>query len=186
MKSRIRNRGRRRQKAKGFELPLTSMMDVLVIILIFILKSYQTSTHQMTTVKGIEIPTSNAKEEPLDSHYVIVTPEGITFEDQRVVSFLLEELGDEPVNPKIRPEELDEGGRRVRPLFDALVKAREASELLRLKSTAREDNQPLPIEGVLAIQADRRVPYELLRRIMYTAGSAGYSTFRLLAKKREE
>ena len=71
-------------------------------------------------------------------------------------------------------------------LYQELIKAKEKSELLRLKSPARDEKgQPLPFEGVLAIQADKRVKYDTIRKIMYTAGAAGYKTFRFLAMKRD-
>jgi biopolymer transport protein ExbD len=75
---------------------------------------------------------------------------------------------------------------RIKGLFDALTHAREKAELLRAQAKARDEKgQPLPFDGVLAIQADQRVRYETIRRIMYTAAAAGYKTFRFLAMSRE-
>ena len=72
------------------------------------------------------------------------------------------------------------------PLYDALIKAKEKSELLRTKSKARDaEGKPLPFEGILAIQCDKRVHFDTIRRIMYTAGSAGYRVFRFLALKKD-
>ncbi len=77
----IKNRRGRRRIGSEFELPLTSMMDVLVIILVFLLKTYSTSQNNLSTVKGIQLPISSSVDTPTDSHQVIVTPEAITFED---------------------------------------------------------------------------------------------------------
>ena len=46
----IRHRRGRKAIHKDFELQLTSMMDILVIILVFLLKSYSTSTNSFTSV----------------------------------------------------------------------------------------------------------------------------------------
>ena len=55
-----------------------------------------------------------------------------------------------------------------------------------VKTTKYDANgQPLPFEGILAIQADKRVQYDTIRRIMYTAAASGYKTFRFLALKKE-
>ena len=49
---------RGRKKHREAELQLTSMMDVLVIILVFLLKSYSTSTNNFTTLPGLKLPIS--------------------------------------------------------------------------------------------------------------------------------
>jgi biopolymer transport protein ExbD len=184
----IRSRASRRIKIRDFELPLTSMMDMLVIILVFLLKSYSASTNSFSSEKGLKLPISKSQEVPPDSLQVVVTPEGLNFENQRIVQFVMsaDQLGTEAATYSLKPEDLDENGMRIRTLFDALTRSREKAELLRAQSKQRDDNgQPLPFDGVLAIQADQRVRYETIRRIMYTAAAAGYKTFRFLAMSRE-
>jgi hypothetical protein len=119
---------------------------------------------------------------------VIVTPEGITYENQRILDFSQDanQVGASDISYAFRKNDLDEGGRRIIPLFDALTKAREKAEVLRAKSKARdEQGQPLPFHGILAIQADKKIRFETIRRIMYTAASAGFKTFRFLATRKE-
>lgn len=184
----IRFRKARKRKHSESELPLTSMMDILVIILVFLLKSYSTSTHSLTTVPGIQIPISNSQEIPGESLQVIITPEGLTFENERIVDFVLTAAaaGSSESSYTFKKTDLDEENLRIIPLYDALIKAKDKADLLRAKSKARDENgQPLPFEGTLAIQADKRVRYETIRKIMYTAAAAGYKTFRFLAMSRE-
>jgi biopolymer transport protein ExbD len=184
----IRTRRQRRRLSKNFELQLTSMMDILVIILVFLLKSYSASQHNFTTVPGMQLPLSGSPDQPPDSLYVIVTPEGITYENQRILDFSQDanQVGASDISYAFRKNDLDEGGRRIIPLFDALTKAREKAEVLRAKSKARdEQGQPLPFHGILAIQADKKIRFETIRRIMYTAASAGFKTFRFLATRKE-
>ena len=179
---------RGRHKAQPFELQLTSMMDVLVIILVFLLKSYSTSTNNFTTLPGMKIPISESPDIPPDSLSVIVTPESVTFESERVLDFVQSaaSVGSTEAAYSFKPTDLDEGGRRIVPLYDALVKAREKSELLRTKSKARDaEGKPLPFDGILAIQADKRVHYDTIRRIMYTAATAGFRIFRFLALRKD-
>ena len=52
----IRSRRGRRKLTRPFELQLTSMMDVLVIIVVFLLKSYSTTINNFSTVPGLEAP----------------------------------------------------------------------------------------------------------------------------------
>jgi biopolymer transport protein ExbD len=164
-------------------------MDILVIILVFLLKSYSTSTNSFSSVPGIKLPISKTQELPPDSLHLIVTPEAITFENLRVIEFVqsADALNntDQP-SYNFKKEDLDEGGMRIATLYDALNRAREKAEVLRAKSTARDANgQPLPFDGILAIQADKRVKYDTLRKIMYTAGAAQFRVFRLLAMRQD-
>ncbi len=185
----IRQRRGRHKIHKDFELQLTSMMDILVIILVFLLKSYSASTNSFATVRGIQLPISKTTEMTPDSLLLIVTPEAITFENQRIVEFVqtADSVGGTSPRYEFKAEDLDENGMRIAKLYDALNRARDKAELLRQKSPARDANgQPLPWDGIMAIQADKRVRYDTLRKIMYTAGAAQFKIFRLLAMRQPQ
>ena len=83
----IRSRRGRKKINGAFELQLTSMMDVLIIIVVFLLKSYATSTNTFTTVPGLTLPLSKSLDSPPDSLQVIITPESITFENEKILEF---------------------------------------------------------------------------------------------------
>jgi biopolymer transport protein ExbD len=185
----IRKRRVRRKIHKDFELQLTSMMDILVIILVFLLKSYSASTNSFSSVPGIQLPISKSPDLPTDSLHLIVTPEAITFDDVRVVEFLQtpDSISSSQATYSFKPSDLTEGNMLIAALYDALTKAREKAEVLRQKSPARDEKgNPLPFDGILAIQADKRVKYDTLRKIMYTAGAAEFRTFRLLATRLDQ
>lgn len=184
----IRARRGRKRIPMGFELQLTSMMDVLVIIVVFLLKSFATTINSFSTVPGMQLPMSRSEDPTPDSLQVIVTPEAITFENERILEFVVTAAaaGSNEANYEFKKADLDEGSRRIVPLYNALMKARDRAELLRARSKARDaQGNPLPFDGVLAVQADKRVQYDTVRRIMYTAAAAGYKTFRFLAMKKE-
>lgn len=184
----IRTRRRKKKLNAAFELQLTSLIDVLVIILVFLLKSYQTSLNSLTTVQGLQMPISSSPDEPRDSLQVIITPEGITFEGLRVVEFFQDSnsAGATEGTYKFGDNDLDEGGKRIIALFNTLVAAREKSELLKAKSPVRDEKgNPLPFDGILAVTADKRIQYDTLRKIMYTAGAAGFKVFRFIALKKD-
>jgi biopolymer transport protein ExbD len=71
------------------------------------------------------------------------------------------------------------------PLFDALRKKKDDFDLLASRSP---DPQAAMAKwkGELLVQADKAVPYEIIRRVMYTAGAAGYKNFRLTVEKQPE
>jgi biopolymer transport protein ExbD len=177
----------RRKIQQGFELQLTSMMDAFVIIVVFLLKSYNVSQHRFTPPQGVQLPFSTSTDIPTDSIQVIVTPEALTVENERVLDFTQSASGlsASDFHYAFKSADLDDQGRRIVPLYDALMKARQTTELLLSKSKARKDGKPIPFEGILALQADQKIEYYVLRKIMYTAGTAGFKVFRFLAAKQE-
>lgn len=183
----IRARRNRKAIVEHFELPLTSMLDVLMILLVFLLKSYSVSITTFQPVPGMELPYSVSPDVPPESLYVIVTPEAITFENERVVEFIQSATSStDEASYQFNKSDLDEGRRRIVPLYNVLLKAREDSEILRRKSQERDaEGKPLPFEGVLAIQADKRISFDTIRKIMYTAAAAEFKVFRFLGQKRE-
>ncbi|MBI3534513.1 MAG: biopolymer transporter ExbD [Deltaproteobacteria bacterium] len=185
----IRQRRSQKKLSYFFDLQLTSMLDIFIVVLIFLLKIYAVSTNSFSTVNGIKLPYSFSLDTPPDTLQVIITPEGLTFENNRIIDFIqtASEAGSSNSVYTFKTSDLDEGGRRIVALYDALLKAKEKSELLRLKSKARDEKgKPLPFEGFLAIQADKSVRYDIIRKIMYTAATADFKTFRFLALKHEE
>jgi len=183
----IRARRGRKSINKSFELQLTSMMDALVIIVVFLLKSYNTSSNSFTTAPGLKLPISGSPDSPSDSLQVIVTPEFLTIDNERVLDFIQTagNAGSNEGGYSFKPSDIDEGGFRIIPLYDALIKSREKTEILLAKSSARVDGKPITFEGILAVQADKKIKYDTLKKIMYTAGAAGYKVFKFLAMKRE-
>ena len=185
----IRERRIRRRIQGEMELQLTSLMDVLVIILVFLLKSYAATTNSFNPAPGLQLPTSASTDLLLDSLAVIVTPEGMTFENERILDFNMNanQAGTADATYEFRSTDLDENGRRIVPLYNALVRAREKAELITAKSgVLGPDGKPAPFSGVLAVQADKRIQYDTIRKVMYTSAAAGYRTFRFLALRREQ
>lgn len=163
-------------------------MDVLVIIVVFLLKSYATSTSSLSTVPGLKLPMSASPDAAFDSLQVIVTPEALTVDSQRVLDFVQSgaQISSGAAEYAFKPQDLDEGGRRIIPLYDALIRAKEKSELVRAQLGVKlPDGQAPPFEGILSIQADKAIQYDTLRKVMYTAAAAGFKTFRFIALQRE-
>ncbi|MGE4233338.1 MAG: ExbD/TolR family protein [Bacteriovoracia bacterium] len=180
MRRSILTRRKRRRINKQFELQLTSLMDILIIIVVFMLKSYSANQVNFATATNIVLPTSSAEEPPPDAMSLIIDPKGITVDSEKVVEFY------DPY--EIESRLLGDSGRRILPLYDVLTKAREKVELMMSKAVWKNEKGetvPAKFQGVLVIQADKTIQYELLRKIMYTAGAAQYKTFKLLIVKKE-
>lgn len=196
MRSSIRHRRNRRRVNKDFELQLTSMMDMLIILVVFLLKSYAANSTVFAAAGNINLPSSTSDEIPADSLNLVIEPNGIVFDNERIVDFKVP-LNVEPgkVKPEtatyeLEPRVLGDAGRRILPLFDAMVKAREKAEVLMSKAVWKDPSgntvKPPEFKGVVVIQADKAVRYELLRKVMFTAGAAQFKIFKLVTVKKEQ
>src|SRR5262245_40340365 len=81
-------RGRARRKTnKAFGLQLTSMMDVLVIIVIFLLKSYSLSLMQVPQEDKLELPRSKSVETFGEGIVLIIAQDKILIDSNTVLEF---------------------------------------------------------------------------------------------------
>lgn len=145
------------------ELNITAMMDMMTIILVFLIKSYTASSITVTASEDVRPPLSTTRTTPKDTIAITVTPKSILVGDKKKV---------ELVNMAVQPGDLD--GKRILPLDAALAK-----EVEKLKYIA-ERNPNAPFDHEVAIIGDKRVPYELLSSVLYTAGQNELENFRFV------
>lgn len=198
MRQSIKNRRGRHRIRRDFDLQLTSMMDMLIIMVVFLLKSYATNSVAFATSPNIKLPTSTAEEIPADSINLVIEPTGIMFDNEKVLDFANLPAIPSPTPPgfsftptyEIESRLLADFGRRILPLYDAMVKSREKAELMMSKAVVVDpktgERTPPKFQGVVIIHADKGVQYDLLRKVMYTAGAAQYKVFKFVTMKKEE
>lgn len=156
---------RRDREAEGEikELNITAMMDLMTIILVFLIKSFSASSITVTASEDVRPPASSARATPKDTIAITVTQKSIMVGDKRKV---------ELVNAVARPEDLQ--GSLLLPLDAALKK-----EVEKLKKIA-ERNPAAPFSGEVSIIGDKRISYDLLSKVLYTAGQSELDKFRFI------
>jgi len=150
------------------ELNIVAMMDMMTIILVFLLKSYSASSISLTASEDVRPPISTTRATPKDTVAVTITPKGILVGDKKVV---------ELQNSAIPSRLLD--GRRVIPLDQALK--REVDKLKYIEAR----NPSAPFNRELSVIGDRRVPYDLLLTVLYTAGQNELENYRFVVIQKE-
>lgn len=154
MKSRANRRSRWRKSAIGSGgVSLISMMDILVTLLLFLLKSY-VSGEVMVPPAGVTLPTSTAQQDPASSLIVAIDHDAIRFGGERVASV---------------SETLASNSPEIPGLTERLQGARATSAAAGGASPAQ----------VVTIQGDRDVEYRLLRKVMFTLSRNGYDNVSL-------
>ncbi len=151
------------------ELNITAMMDMMTIILVFLLKSYAASAISLTQSEEVKPPISSTRAVPKDTVAVTITPRDILVGDRVVVQL---------VNGQVPAAMLD--GRLVKPLDQAFRR-----EVDKLKLIASR-NPSAPFSHELSVIGDRRIPYDLLLTVLYTAGQAELENYRFVVLQKGE
>lgn len=147
---------RAKKKRSAGTLTLTSLVDILTILLIFLLKSFSPEGALLFAAQDVELPESTSPEGVTEGDLVLaLTEHGVT-------------LGEETV---ALASDLADGGPLLVPsLAEALGRASGGD----------------PASRRVLIEGDRRVPFRLLYRVLFTCHQAGYGDLALAAYEKEE
>lgn len=160
---------RRKAKKGPFEVDITSLLDILVILLVFLLKSYNTSGITMIVPQGIELPLSQSQSVNNPGVQIQVSKEKIWVDNIAVLD--TENL------PNVV---YDRAGRRIVPLFNELVKKKEE-----IKQLAKQAPQAKDFSGVANLIVDKSLKYSYLKKVMYTSAEAGFKQFKFVVMGEE-
>ena len=166
---------RKAREAEGEirELNIVAMMDMMTIILVFLLKSYQASAINVNMSADLTIPQSTTQLHPQENITVTVSLKEVAVNDRRVVD----------VQGGLIPAAAKEGRRAdafyVGAIYDALKK-----EVDKQKYIARY-NKDAPFAGRINVVADRKIPYRTLMEVLYTAGQAELGEYKFMVLKNE-
>ena len=158
--------GRKRRKGGGeFAKPqMTSLVDVLTVLVFFLLKNFSTEGDIVTQTKNLELPESSAKARPEQMLNISISSKHILADG----------------NPVALVSEEQERGENVIPgLATFLEDKRKQTEAI------AEYDKNVSFSGKLTIQGDKLIPYWLLQKVLATCGDNGYSSFSLAVSKKD-
>jgi len=150
-----------KRRKEPAQLKMTSMMDILTVLLLFLLKSFVVEGEVITPASGVELPESHSQTTPQESLVVAI--------DQTRVS-----VGGEIVADLAQ----DDGGLLIAGLADRLDDAR--AQMLALEERRGQEIESLER---ITVQGDRDMPYAVLRRVMYTCNQSGFAEVQLAVLK---
>ena len=151
---------RRQKPEKKGELGMTSLMDIVSIIVVYLLKSYASDPVVINPTAGQKIPLSTADAPMQDGIPIFITLRGITFDDKKIVSMTPE--GD--IDPNSVSQHL------IGPLYDALAEQVDKAKTL-------GENTGKPWAGRAIIVGDQELKFSALVDVMYTAGRAEFTDY---------
>lgn len=150
---------------KAFKPQLTSLIDVMTILLIYLLKSFSSEGEIVTLSKDLMLPESSAKKKPELTVVLTVNNDYILAENKDYLTTVDKVLSSDDL---IIPE-----------LSNWLNNRRKITKEIEEHSTKTK------FTGDITIQADKHIRFRLLKKIMYTCGRQGYNNFSLAVLKKE-
>jgi biopolymer transport protein ExbD len=154
------------------DLNITPMMDMMTIILVFLLKTFSSSTSTITFDQNLQVPKSTTQLRPKEAVSVTITKKIVLVEGDAIAP-----INAGKVDPAVKRD--GENGYYITPLVEILEKHSRKE-----KKVAELTGQKF--EAQLMLVADQTTPYRLLTEVLYSCGQAGYANYRLLVLKSKD
>tara|TARA_B100000886_G_scaffold222493_1_gene154770 strand:+ start:394 stop:906 length:513 start_codon:yes stop_codon:yes gene_type:complete len=162
-RSPIRKRVRRKKK-QVLDLDITSLLDILVILLVFLLKSYNSSGVIFNVPKEISLPRSTSQTINNAGVIVQVSPTAIYVDDKIVVD-IQNTKGNKIFNKK----------NIIIPLFEELSKKKKT-----FQQVAKSSQNANDFSGIVNLIVDKSIKYNFLKKLLNTCASAGYQKYKFV------
>ena len=138
-----------------FRPQLTSLVDVMAIILVFLIKTFSTEGNIITPSIDLELPISTSTKQPRPQWSIEIARDMVISEGMVIASTRVFAKSDSLLIPA---------------LYTWLEK----------KRVQRADSTPQVL-----LQCDREVPYSIVKKVMYTCSKANFIDFSVLVLREE-
>jgi biopolymer transport protein ExbD len=171
----VRKRRRPRRQTTEASLTITSLMDTMTIILVFLLLNFRADAVEVPHSDDLKIPLSTADELPGLAVSVVVSRRNIEVDGEFVVDL------ERTLHPATGAEtfaipDVERDGQTISRLLDVLERKADAARRLGRATAADE----VDLGGEILLQVDRRMPFSVVRDVLYTAGKADFGRFRFV------
>jgi biopolymer transport protein ExbD len=137
------------------------MIDMFTLMVVFLLKNYSSQGQLVTPATGLLLPTSSIEKNAEEALSVKISSNTIMVENEIVI--------DSVSYASI----MSQKDFMIQQLYTVLnqhsQEAKKSSEMFKTE-----------FSGKISIQGDVEIPYNILTRVMYTCGQAGYPNMNLI------
>lgn len=173
------------RRSTGDILMLASMLDILMAILFFLLKNYSATVTDFALGKDISLPTSSAMLPPAPALQLVVTQKAVMLDDKEICKI---------VNGDIDPKEIFRGdGVTIVKLAQELKLQKERAQMYQKLQGQQPENSPgqpgvdpKSFSGTIVMQADKGLTFNILKKIIYTAGISDFVMLKLAVLKKDQ
>lgn len=155
----MKKRFARKREKEAVDVDITSLLDILTILLVFLLMSYNASDLKLDLEKNLEMADSDAREMTRYAPVVQVNKEAKVFLNSK-------EIGRLPASGEMAV------------LTAELKKARTEIEAENKKKPANQQTNT----DLVNLVFDKEMDYAIVQRVMHDSALAGYSQFKFIVK----
>ena len=141
---------RKARNGSMVDMNLVSLIDVFTILIFFLL-SNSTEVETLPSTGAVHLPESTAEKAPKETLVVVVNATEITVDGRKVADVATVTTATDDMIPGLRSE----------------------LSLLAARPVALAENAGKP--KAVTIMGDKDIPYQLLRKVMYTCAMADYT-----------
>jgi biopolymer transport protein ExbD len=164
-RSRVFGKKFARGKKNGYAgLMLTSLVDMFTIIVIFLLMNFSANGEVLYMSKDIKLPDAYHGAALERAPVISVSGDAVTFDGRMLLNTADLEKGDVLNVPELE---------------DALRDEKRRYEQI------HANDPDHPFRGLVNVQADRRIPFKVIKRVMFACNQSGFGNINFAALSRE-
>ncbi|MBW1875530.1 MAG: biopolymer transporter ExbD [Deltaproteobacteria bacterium] len=160
VRARVSGHGR---KSVDHQIPLIPFIDFLIVLVIFLLMSFSASGELVAQQPTITMPDADNTQQIEISPIIAVDERVITLDGSRVAD----------TQTQGQSAQVD----RIEPLIQGLEAEKRKWEMIHPSE---------PFAGQVIVQADRNIDFRVVKKIMFSAASAGYGNVSFAVNQREQ
>lgn len=146
-------------------LNITSLMDVLTIVLVFLLKNFESEGNLLTMADNLKLPNSASKITPKEVMLTVVVDNEQILVDN---------------TPVVKTAEVSaQDSLKVAPMATLLETKRKEE-----KEAAMRRGEDASETGKVIVQIDKNIPYDIMYKVMATCGASGYGNIAFAVMQR--
>jgi biopolymer transport protein ExbD len=145
-------------------LTLTSLVDVMTIIVIFLLMNFSANGEVLYMSKDIRLPDAYHGAQLERAPVISVSADAVTFDGRMLLS-----TGDLEKGDALNVPELEDALRDEKRRYEAV----------------HQNDPDHPFRGLVNVQADRRIAFKVIKRVMFACNQSGFANINFAALSRE-
>ena len=157
--------GSSKRQSSELSLQITSMADIFTIILVFLLKSYSTSSVVVSPSSGMKLPIAQSLNAPVEALKIEISETALQVENKPILSLKSYQFDPHDLLPNSTSK----------TLAHALEVEKKKQELI------AKANPSVKVDSKILIIADQKVPYVTLKSVLSSAAAHGFTDFKLVA-----
>ncbi|PIK15400.1 biopolymer transporter ExbD [Halobacteriovorax sp. JY17] len=160
------------KKKKELDIDITSLLDILVILLVFLLKSYNPSDLKLDLTKNLELPDSISTLHGNQSVTIQVNKNRAVFINNKEIGKISKSSSNISFLEKKLKELKDQGDKELKEF-----KSRNLSSVEQdlIKSKEKSNKQ-------INIVLDQTLSYADMQKVMHASATAGFPKFKFIVK----